>query len=258
MKTKSASTCSILGLLQPLPSTMLPTCSDVLLHHLYLTKLSSSNTTKWYTNSDISSTIRSIYKDASIPMTLSDAGIHKKIDILVAERQKLMKYKTPAKLANFQTRMKMLFVVTDEVPEIEKEFYMDQQTERLLHISCFMDLATTKTLQKKEQILDRREYRRQWDAARSERMTATKPEAVAEADLPSPRPETVAAADLSSSAESPRTSKTPAYFTTKIPLTAEAIARYGVSRRTTRIGTSKTSSPGRRYDAKGKVGALIT
>ena len=30
------------------------------------------------------------------------------------------------------------------------------------------------------------------------------------------------------------------------------------SRRTTRIGTSKTSSPGRRYDAKGKVGALIT
>ena len=52
-------------------------------------------------------------------------------------------------------------------------------------------------------------------------MTATKPEAVAEADLPSPRPETVAAADLPSSAESPRT---PAYFTTKIPLTAEAIA----------------------------------
>ena len=150
MKTKSASTCSILGLLQPLPSTMLPTCSDVLLHHLYLTKLSSSNTTKWYTNSDISSTIRSIYKDASIPVTLSDAGIHKKIDILVAERQKLMKYKTPAKLADFQTRMKMLFVVTDEVPEIEKEFYMDQQTERLLHISCFVDLATTKTLQKKE------------------------------------------------------------------------------------------------------------
>ena len=82
----------------------------------------------------ISSTIRSIYKDASIPVTLSDAGIHKKIDILVAERQKLMKYKTPAKLADFQTRMKMLFVVTDEVPEIEKEFYMDQQTERLLHI----------------------------------------------------------------------------------------------------------------------------
>ena len=165
MKTKSASTCSILGLLQPLPSTMLPTCSDVLLHHLYLTKLSSSNTTKWYTNSDISSTIRSIYKDASIPVTLSAAGIHKKIDILVAERQKLMKYKTPAKLADFQTRMKMLFVVTDEVPEIEKEFYMDQQTERLLHISCFVDLATTKTLQKKEQILERREYRRQWDAA---------------------------------------------------------------------------------------------
>ena len=129
---------SILGLLQPLPSTMLPTLSDVLLHHLYLTKLSSSNTTKWYTNSDISSTIRSIYKDASIPVTLSDAGIHKKIDILVAERQKLMKYKTPAKLADFQTRMKMLFVVTDEVPEIE--------TERLLHISCFVDLATTKTL----------------------------------------------------------------------------------------------------------------
>ena len=32
-----------------------------------------------------------------------------------------------------------------------------------------------------------------------------------------------------SSAESPRTSKTPAYFTTKIPLTAKAIARYGVS-----------------------------
>ena len=60
-------------------------------------------------------------------------------------------------------------------------------------------------------------------------MTATKPEAVAEADLPSPRPETVAAADLPSSAESLRTSKTPAYFTTKIPLTAEAIARYGVS-----------------------------
>ena len=93
--------------------------------------------------------------------------------------------------------MKMLFVLTDEVPEIEKEFYMDQQTERLLHISCFVDLATTKTLQKKEQILERREYRRQWDAARSGRMTAT--------------------------------SKTPAYFTTKIPLTAEAIAtRYGV------------------------------
>ena len=65
-------------------------------------------------------------------MTLSDAGIHKKIDILVAERQKLMKYKTPAKLGDFQTRMKMLFVVTDKVPEIEKEFYMDQQTERLL------------------------------------------------------------------------------------------------------------------------------
>ena len=63
----------------------------------------------------------------------------------------------------------------------------------------------------------------------SERMTATKPEAVAEADLPSSRPETVAAADLPSSAESPRTSKTPAYFTTKIALTAEAIARYGVS-----------------------------
>ena len=78
-------------------------------------------------------------------MTLSDAGIHKKIDILVAERQKLMKYKTPAKLADFQTRMKMLSVVTDEVPENEKEFYMDQQTERLLHISCFVDLATTKT-----------------------------------------------------------------------------------------------------------------
>ena len=44
-------------------------------------------------------------------------------------------------------------------------------------------------------------------------MTATKPEAVAEVDLPSPRPETVAAADLPSSAESPRTSIKEGHYT---------------------------------------------
>ena len=130
-------------------------------------------------------------------------------------------------------------------------------------ISCFVDLATTKTLQKKEQILERREYRRQWDAARSERMTATKPEAVAEADLPLPRPETVAAADLPSSAEPPRLPPTSPlrYHLQQKPLPdTESLMKLppSFSRRTTRIGTSKTSSPGRRYDAKGKVGALIT
>jgi hypothetical protein len=85
MKTKSSSTCPILGSLFPLHETQLPTSEDVLRHYYYLREFSVTPATirKTALFTEVYKAVCAVYRKASFPtLSLTERRIIEKMKIL--------------------------------------------------------------------------------------------------------------------------------------------------------------------------------
>jgi hypothetical protein len=139
-----------LGSYELMSGNDLPKNLAVLKHYMYLSTFKySSNTNGQVIREEIYDTIKDIYTRASIPkFTKSKQRILQQIVDMVSKRKQLNKRKSPDKIKKFQKTLGEIFPVVKssfDVPRIEREFYLDQCSEKpIMTISKKIDKMQTK------------------------------------------------------------------------------------------------------------------
>jgi len=228
MKTKSSSTCPILGSLFPLHETQLPTSEDVLRHYYYLREFSVTPATIRKTSlfTDVYKAVCAVYRKASFPtLSLTERRIIEKMKILNTSRDRVMKRKDAAKISAFKKDLQKLFIVTHTITPSEADFYKDQLTTRQLYISNSVDLATSS-----QHVAQQRKDLRKAKACSRLVNRAPQPFLSVPLTLSSGSDSTASRSPPSSPAYQPPPSpKTPKYNTTNLDTVVEVLASSGVT-----------------------------